>query len=337
MEDYYCWSNKSSGDTGNHRVEDLLHARNVAAELTPFAPSTGDSRLGLARSPPPVFKRPHVGSVRSDWTKAFLNQRYQTGSSDVGGAGLIGWTCSGRLPSIPEERELGNDGGGEGKKGKDEIILVKGDGGKRIVTATDELVKDLQAQFSLEELPDATRSAQLADDHDDPDYKRRRRLMLNRLSAQRSRQRKLQAVADKAEIVKMLEVEVEAMRPQINDHEERQKILRMENLMMKSRISALEKRAQLNTIEIEERQAEIRRLKEDLQAAEWMQQGAPHHQHQPLPAVPAPASQSTTATAASACEAGSSDGDGSRLPDIPMHEAEEEEEASSNADDTMEA
>ncbi|KAE9460987.1 hypothetical protein C3L33_07112, partial [Rhododendron williamsianum] len=94
------------------------------------------------------------------------------------------------------------------------------------------------------------------------DDKRFRRILSNRISAQKSRTRKLQYVNDMERKRKDLEVEIATLAPLIENEQEKQKRLQMENFFLKERISVCEDRAKLSIALVEENRAVIRRLKE---------------------------------------------------------------------------
>ncbi|XP_058198807.1 basic leucine zipper 34-like [Rhododendron vialii] len=94
------------------------------------------------------------------------------------------------------------------------------------------------------------------------DDKRFRRILSNRISAQKSRTRKLQYVNDMERKRKDLEVEIATLAPLIENEQEKQKRLQMENFFLKERICVCEDRAKLSIALVEENRAVIRRLKE---------------------------------------------------------------------------
>ncbi|KAF7121306.1 hypothetical protein RHSIM_Rhsim13G0066500 [Rhododendron simsii] len=94
------------------------------------------------------------------------------------------------------------------------------------------------------------------------DDKRFRRILSNRISAQKSRTRKVQYVNDMERKRKDLEVEIATLAPLIENEQEKQKRLQMENFFLKERISVCEDRAKLSIALVEENRAVIRRLKE---------------------------------------------------------------------------
>ncbi|KAH7836807.1 hypothetical protein Vadar_005941 [Vaccinium darrowii] len=100
------------------------------------------------------------------------------------------------------------------------------------------------------------------------DDKKIRRIISNRISAQKSRTRKAQYLHDMERKKKDLEVEVAMLAPRIPSEQEKQKQLQLENHFLKQRISACEDMAKLSMAMIEDNRAVIRSLKEVMYAAQ---------------------------------------------------------------------
>ncbi|KAL6967714.1 hypothetical protein U1Q18_033523 [Sarracenia purpurea var. burkii] len=94
------------------------------------------------------------------------------------------------------------------------------------------------------------------------DAKKLRRILSNRISAQKSRLRKVQYVSDMEKKKKELEAEVAVLTPLVENEQEQQKRLKMENLILKEKMRAVEHRASLSLAVVKENQAVIKRMKE---------------------------------------------------------------------------
>ncbi|KAK8551013.1 hypothetical protein V6N12_039688 [Hibiscus sabdariffa] len=89
-----------------------------------------------------------------------------------------------------------------------------------------------------------------------------KRIISNRLSAQRSRIKKLQYVRDMEKKVESLQTLVDVLSTQVQLQKEKQLLLRIEQQQLQSRISACANRGVMVEAEIEERRAEVNRMRE---------------------------------------------------------------------------
>ncbi|KAK2982716.1 hypothetical protein RJ640_025132 [Escallonia rubra] len=92
--------------------------------------------------------------------------------------------------------------------------------------------------------------------------KKLRRLISNRLSAQRSRMKKTQHMYDMEKKLGDLQAMIAVMGPQISTHISLQAKLRTENGLISQKLDTLAKKSYKNDVEIEVKKAEMKRLKE---------------------------------------------------------------------------
>ncbi|KAE8700809.1 hypothetical protein F3Y22_tig00110556pilonHSYRG00789 [Hibiscus syriacus] len=103
------------------------------------------------------------------------------------------------------------------------------------------------------------------------EQRRLNRVISNRLSAQRSRMRKLQHIYDMEKQVESLQTQVIVLSAQIQQQKEKQFLQINERQQLQNRISACANRRVMVDAEIEEKKAELNRLRE----LQLMQQGLP--------------------------------------------------------------
>ncbi|XVE58995.1 hypothetical protein DITRI_Ditri05aG0008700 [Diplodiscus trichospermus] len=94
------------------------------------------------------------------------------------------------------------------------------------------------------------------------DPKKLKRVMSNRLSAQKSRVKKLQHVYDMERKAEHLETVIALLSPQVAQEKEKKYLLQMEQNNLKQRINACANRKMIVDAEIEEKRAEISRLRQ---------------------------------------------------------------------------
>ncbi|GMI92034.1 hypothetical protein HRI_002872600 [Hibiscus trionum] len=99
-------------------------------------------------------------------------------------------------------------------------------------------------------------------DEQNMDPRKFKRIISNRLSAQRSRIKKLQHVHDMEKKVESLQTLVDVLSNQVELQKEKQFLLRMEQQDLQSRISACANRRVMVDAEIEKRRAELNRVRE---------------------------------------------------------------------------
>ncbi|KAJ6716351.1 ACTIVATOR OF SPOMIN LUC3 [Salix koriyanagi] len=105
-----------------------------------------------------------------------------------------------------------------------------------------------------------TRAARAIDPSMDP--KRLKRVISNRVSAQKSRLKRLQYLADIESKVKALEEEIAALSPQVALYKSHHQALKMEQRMLSMEMSARTSNKILKDVEIEDNKAEVSRLRQ---------------------------------------------------------------------------
>ncbi|KAK9022379.1 hypothetical protein V6N11_002651 [Hibiscus sabdariffa] len=104
-----------------------------------------------------------------------------------------------------------------------------------------------------------------------------KRIISNRLSAQRSRIKKIQYVHDMEKKVESLQTLVDVLSTQVKLQKEKQLLLRIEQQQLQSRISACANRGVMVDAEIEERRAELNRVRELLLTRQHQQMQSQSH------------------------------------------------------------
>ncbi|WRX34167.1 Basic-leucine zipper domain - like 10 [Theobroma cacao] len=104
----------------------------------------------------------------------------------------------------------------------------------------------------------------------DMDPKKLRRVISNRLSAQKSRMKKLQYVSEMEKKVEVLESQIAVLAPQVALYRNQKHYLQMEQKGLKQRIAACAARKSLVDAEVEMNKAELNRLRQ-LQMAQQQQ------------------------------------------------------------------
>ncbi|KAM7522047.1 hypothetical protein LguiA_011949 [Lonicera macranthoides] len=101
-------------------------------------------------------------------------------------------------------------------------------------------------------------------DLDINDDKKFRRMMSNRLSAQRSRIRKTLHINDLENQVKDLQALNSILSPRIDREKQQQAMMQMENDFIQQKLGYLTQLSERSNAEIEEKKAEVKRLKDVL-------------------------------------------------------------------------
>ncbi|XP_022150939.1 basic leucine zipper 19-like isoform X2 [Momordica charantia] len=99
-----------------------------------------------------------------------------------------------------------------------------------------------------------------ADPNMDP--RKLKRIMSNRVSAQKSRLKKVQYVADMERKLKALEAHIAVLSPQVELYRNQQHVLQMEQKRLNQKILSCSRNKLLRDAEIEENRAEVNRLRE---------------------------------------------------------------------------
>eukprot|EP00257_Ricinus_communis_P015166 XP_015573025.1 basic leucine zipper 34-like isoform X2 [Ricinus communis] len=94
------------------------------------------------------------------------------------------------------------------------------------------------------------------------DPKKLKRIISNRVSAQKSRMKKLQYVTEMERKAKALEVEIAVLRPQVVRFKNQQHLLQMEQKKLNQEVSGRANNKSLKDAEIEENKAEVNRLRQ---------------------------------------------------------------------------
>ncbi|KAJ7964232.1 Basic-leucine zipper transcription factor family protein [Quillaja saponaria] len=95
----------------------------------------------------------------------------------------------------------------------------------------------------------------------DMDPKKLKRILSNRVSAQKSRMKKLQHVSDLERKVKALEVQIAMLSPQIATYKNQHQMLLMEQQFLNHKLNACSSRKTTTEAEIEENKSEVNRLR----------------------------------------------------------------------------
>ncbi|WCJ34770.1 Basic leucine zipper 19 [Euphorbia peplus] len=93
------------------------------------------------------------------------------------------------------------------------------------------------------------------------DPRKLRRIISNRVSAQKSRMKKIQYVSEMEKKAKALEATIAVLRPQVVMYRNKQQLLEMEQKTLTQEISSRASKKLLNNEEIEENKAEVNRLR----------------------------------------------------------------------------
>ncbi|KAF2296835.1 hypothetical protein GH714_007035 [Hevea brasiliensis] len=94
------------------------------------------------------------------------------------------------------------------------------------------------------------------------DPKKLKRIISNRVSAQKSRMKKLQYVTEMERKAKALETEIAALHPQVALYRNQQQLLQMEQSRLNQEMSSCATNKILKDAEIEENKAEVNRLRQ---------------------------------------------------------------------------
>ncbi|XP_024634655.1 basic leucine zipper 34-like [Medicago truncatula] len=94
------------------------------------------------------------------------------------------------------------------------------------------------------------------------DPKRLKRIEANRVSSHKSRLKKLDYIADLEEMEKNLQAKLSFLRPQVEAYENQQRLLNLERHQLRLQIAVREKERILQEVEIENKRAEVNRLRE---------------------------------------------------------------------------
>ncbi|GLU11909.1 hypothetical protein SLE2022_286270 [Rubroshorea leprosula] len=94
------------------------------------------------------------------------------------------------------------------------------------------------------------------------DPRKLRRIVSNRISAQKSRMKKMQYVADMEMKVKALEAQIAVLSPQVAHYTEHYKLLQMERRRLNQKMAAFDNERLLIDAEIEKKKAEVKRLRQ---------------------------------------------------------------------------
>ncbi|CAL5353183.1 unnamed protein product [Camellia sinensis] len=103
------------------------------------------------------------------------------------------------------------------------------------------------------------------------DTKRLRRILSNRISAQKTRMRKAQYAKDLEKAMKDLQADIAVLNPRIESETENYKLLQMENGTLKQKMSVCEEKVKISLAKFKEYQATIKELKELYFAQQKMQ------------------------------------------------------------------
>ncbi|KAK8494242.1 hypothetical protein V6N13_138558 [Hibiscus sabdariffa] len=120
------------------------------------------------------------------------------------------------------------------------------------------------------------------------DPKKLKRVLSNRLSAQRSRIRKLQHISDMEKKMEYLQILVAVLSSQVQQQKERQTFLRNEQEHLQNQLSACANRKIKVDAEIEEKKAEVKRLRELQLTLQMRAQNMAVWEHNGLPTVEMP-------------------------------------------------
>ncbi|KAG7037008.1 Basic leucine zipper 34, partial [Cucurbita argyrosperma subsp. argyrosperma] len=94
------------------------------------------------------------------------------------------------------------------------------------------------------------------------DPRKLKRIMSNRVSAQKSRLKKVQYVADMERKLKALEAHIAILSPQVELYKNQQQVLQMEQKTLNQKILCCSRNKLMRDAEIEENKAELNRLRE---------------------------------------------------------------------------
>ncbi|XP_059429330.1 bZIP transcription factor 18-like [Corylus avellana] len=207
----------------------------VGLDVTPWPkssieamPPSADLPLGTSTSSFQVWKRPFLhgdngsGSSSSRTTKIYFRPLDQPNSQPA------------------------STGGGVNKKTQNPSPNSSEDGESNSIKA--ETVSNVRPKWCRNIDPD-----------EDP--KKLKRIMSNRLSAQKSRTKKLQYVTEMERKVKALEAQISVLSPQVALYKNHQRFLQLEQKSLSQQMSAYTNNKILRDAEIEEKKAEVSRLR----------------------------------------------------------------------------